>query len=66
MIFCSEFLFNKDDEFVGEGDLLQDPLLADSLSRLAEDGYMDYYTGSLAQDIVKDIQEEGKEERTQS
>ena len=34
-------------------------MLANTLTRIMENGYMDFYTGDLARDIVADIQDEG-------
>lgn len=38
-----------------EGDLLRQPQLADTLTRLAEHGLDDYYRGGLADDIAADL-----------
>ncbi len=38
-----------------EGDLLRQPLLADTLERLAEDGLAGFYSGTLAADIAADL-----------
>ena len=42
-----------------EGDILRQPLLAASLSRLAEDGLDDFYSGELAATIATDLEQLG-------
>ena len=52
-------LYIRDGEFVKPGDIIKRPKLARTLRRLAEDGAMDFYTGSLANDIVTELQQAG-------
>lgn len=42
-----------------EGDLLRNPQLADTLSRVAQHGSKALYEGNLAEDLVKDVRAEG-------
>ncbi len=51
-------LTNSEGEIVQEGDLLRLPKLADTLERIAEDPFS-FYNGSLAEDIVEDVKEQG-------
>ncbi len=43
-----------------EGDVMRRPILAQTLRRIAEEGADVFYNGSLADDIVADIQDLGK------
>ena len=46
---------------VRKGDVIRRPLYGKTLRRIAEAGPATFYNGSLAEDIVEDIQEEGKQ-----
>jgi len=48
----------QDGSLVKEGDLLKNPKLAQTLLRIAEDP-MSFYNGSLAREIVNDINDYG-------
>lgn len=54
----AELFVKKDGSLIQEGDLLRNPKLALTFSRIAEDP-MAYYKGSLARDIVDDIADYG-------
>ena len=49
----------RNGELLKEGDIIKRPKMAKTLRRIAEDEFT-FYNGSLAQDIVKDIAEYGK------
>ena len=48
----------QDGSLVKEGDLLKNPKLARTLRRIAEDP-MSFYNGSLAREIIDDINDRG-------
>ena len=48
-----------DGSIAKKGDVIKRPLYAKTLRRIAEEGPATFYNGSLAEDIVKDIQEGG-------
>jgi len=57
---CFRELFLKPDgKLVKAGDIVKDPKLAQTLRRIAADPFT-FYNGSLAQDIVDDINEYGR------
>ena len=41
------------------GEVLKQPILANTLQRLAKDGAEDFYSGKIAQEIAKDMRENG-------
>ncbi len=49
----------KDGSWKKEGDIVHNMKLAVTLERLANGGPSEYYNGSLANDIVADIQDRG-------
>ncbi|KMS53169.1 gamma-glutamyltransferase family protein [Sphingobium cupriresistens] len=49
-------VFEADSRPLREGDLLRQPLLADTLERLATEGLDNFYTGALAADIAADLE----------
>ena len=60
---CIKFFFRQlvakeDGSLLKEGDILKMPKLANTLQKIAEDPFT-FYNGSLANDIVNDIAEEG-------
>lgn len=46
-------------EFYSEGDILKRPKLAKTLRLIAEKGVNEFYTGTLASQIIKEIQDHG-------
>ena len=44
----------------GEGDLVNDPALADTLENIAKNGPEDFYRGSLADKFVADMKKQGQ------
>ena len=46
-------------ELYGEGDIMKRPKLARTLRKIAEEGPDVFYTGTLADQIVKEIQDRG-------
>ena len=46
-------------ELVKEGDILRDPKMADTLERIANGGADEFYTGSLADDLIADLKDHG-------
>ena len=56
---CSELFVKPDGSLVTKGDLLINYKLAKTFRRIATDP-MDFYSGSLAQDIIADIKDRGQ------
>ena len=54
-----ELFLNSDGNLLVEGDLFKRPKLAVTLRRIADGGPTTFYTGSLADDVVADIQDVG-------
>ncbi|XP_070573107.1 glutathione hydrolase 1 proenzyme-like [Ptychodera flava] len=52
-------VFAKDGEVLKEGDICVMPELGKTLRLIAEEGGLDFYTGKLAKEIIKDIEEKG-------
>lgn len=48
---------NKDNTMKKEGDILYRPLLAKTLTKIATEGASTFYNGSLAKDLLKDLQD---------
>ncbi|MFY9350237.1 MAG: gamma-glutamyltransferase family protein [Sphingobium sp.] len=48
-------IFEPEGRPLVEGEILKQPLLADTLERLAQDGLGSFYTGALAADIAADL-----------
>ncbi len=59
-ITSSELFLKEDGSLIQEGDILQNPKLGETLSRIAEDPDT-FYRGSLAEDMVADMEEYGKQ-----
>ena len=59
---CRGVYVKNDGSLMREGDTLKDPLLANTLSRIAKDP-MEFYQGGLAKEIIADIQEAGRYSR---
>lgn len=38
-----------------EGEILKRPLLAETLTQIANDGYLAFYNGSLSSSIIEDL-----------
>ena len=55
-----ELYVKPDGSLYREGDMMTSPRLADTLQRIADHGPEVFYTGTLADDIVSDIQDCGK------
>ena len=53
---------NEDGSLKKKGDVLKNPKIADTLERIADDPFT-FYNGSLAEDIVEDIKEQGTQVR---
>lgn len=47
--------FEPEGRLLGEGDVLRQPLLAETLRRLCDEGLESFYTGALAADIAADL-----------
>jgi gamma-glutamyltranspeptidase len=54
-----EIFLNSNGGLLVEGDLFKRPKLAVTLRRIADDGAVKFYNGTLADDIVADIQDHG-------
>ncbi len=48
-----------DGTLYAEGDIMKRPKLAETLDRIAENGGDEFYTGSLANDVIADLQDIG-------
>ena len=58
-IFFRQLIVKEDSSLLEEGDILKMPKLADTLEKIAEDPFT-FYNGSLANDTVNDIAEQGR------
>lgn len=54
---------HPDGSYLVEGDILYQTSLGDTLEKVATEGWMTFYNGSVALDIVADIEEQGKSSR---
>ena len=54
----SELYILPDGDLIVEGDVITDPKLAVTMQRIADDP-MSFYTGTLANDIIADLEEYG-------
>ena len=52
-------LTKSDGSLVKERDTIKRPTYAKTLRRIAEEGPNTFYNGSVAEDVVRDIQDEG-------
>jgi gamma-glutamyltranspeptidase/glutathione hydrolase len=57
--FNTSFVLMPDGNIPGPGDTLRQPLLAQTLRRLAKAGAQDFYDGKIAQQIAEDMQQNG-------
>jgi gamma-glutamyltranspeptidase/glutathione hydrolase/leukotriene-C4 hydrolase len=58
LLLHSELFIKEDGTLITEGDLLKNPKLAITLSRIAADPHT-FYNGTLADDIVADLSDYG-------
>ncbi len=60
LCLCSSEVFcDSDKNLLKENDIIRFPKLADTYKKIAEEGPDVFYNGSMAQDIVDDIQATG-------
>jgi gamma-glutamyltranspeptidase/glutathione hydrolase len=57
--FYTSFVLMPDGNIPAPGDTLRQPLLAQTLRRLAQAGAEDFYSGEIAQQIAKDMRQNG-------
>lgn len=57
--FYTSFVLMPDGNIPGPGDTLRQPLLAQTLRRLAQAGAEDFYSGEIAQQIAEDMEQNG-------
>ena len=55
----SDVYLRDDGEVVQEGDIIKDPVLAQTMQRIADDPHT-FYEGGLAGDIIDDLNDAGK------
>ena len=58
-VFCSSFLFDANNEVYPEGHKIRRLKLAETLKTIAREGADAFYNGSLTDDVVADIQDNG-------
>lgn len=59
MFLSSQVFCNKNKTILKEGDVLKFTKLAETMQVIAEKGAEVFYSGSVAQDLIKDIQDAG-------
>lgn len=59
LLFSSQVFCNKNKTILKEGDILKFPKLAETMQVIADIGAEAFYSGSLGEDLIKDIQEAG-------
>lgn len=56
---AAQFTLGPDKKPFPEGTLIKQPVLARTLRKMAENGFLDFYTGDIAKSIVGDMSENG-------
>lgn len=59
-MFYSELFCHKNKTFLGPGDILKFPRLAETMETIAKEGADAFYTGKIAKDLIQDVQARSK------